>query len=112
MTAQSLNIYLAKQRFTKAVDIVKDPQTARHYAIGQDGSIGDLYIPRSHGKQPDWAGFFADYVKPDDFGFVTSAGALLVVRYGERIFAFTFGTGRFLLKPDCWEDRFGLRAAL
>jgi uncharacterized protein (TIGR04141 family) len=109
---QPLTIYLAKEAFTKPLDVVKDPDGLKHHAIGGGASVGDLYIPLSAYKQPKWARFFTNYVPPDAFGQLRSAGALFTTVHKNRVFAFTFGTGRFLLKQDCWEDRFGLRVAL
>jgi uncharacterized protein (TIGR04141 family) len=110
---EPLTIYLVKESFASAQDILKDPNSSKHYPIGSGKeAIGDLYIQSRSPKQPRWARFFHKYLSPTVFGQITSANALFTIKQNRRLFALTFGTGRFLLKPDCWEDRFGLRVAL
>jgi uncharacterized protein (TIGR04141 family) len=110
---QPLTVYLVKEDISDPRDFLKNSTSSNHYPIGRDDhAIGDLYVEPRSPKQPRWARFFQDYVPTAAFGQISSANALLVVKQDDRIFAVTFGTGRFLLKPDCWEDRFGLRVAL
>jgi len=93
--------------------VVDDPEGLKHFPIDQtDASRTDLYVPAPSTKSPRWASFFDSQVPPDTFGLATSVGALLTLRHKDRVFAITFGTGRFHLKQDCWEDSFGLRVAL
>jgi uncharacterized protein (TIGR04141 family) len=108
---QPLTVYLVKEAFTDTRDILKDPDALNHYPIGQP-PIGDLYVPVVAPKHPKWARFFEAYLPPRTFGQLSSAGALFAITHKKKLFALTFGTGRFLLKQDCWEERFGLRVAL
>jgi uncharacterized protein (TIGR04141 family) len=110
---QQLTVYLVKETFATPQDILKKPHSPKHYPIDHgSGAIGDLYVESRSPKQPRWAAFFHDYLPPEVFGQISSANALFILKHEDRLFALTFGTGRFLLKPDCWEDRFGLRVAL
>ena len=106
---QPLTVYLAKQAITDTRSILKAPDSLSHYPIAQ---IGDLYVPITGSKQPRWAKFFGGYLPPTTFGRISSAGALFAIKHKGRVFALSFGTGRFQLKEDCWEERFGLRVAL
>ena len=72
----------------------------------------ELYVKPSRPKPPVWARFFEGYLKSDQLGRVASASALLLVKAKNRIFAITFGQGRYLLKQESWEEHFGLRVAL
>jgi len=46
-------------------------------------------------------------------GKASSTAAVFVIKVDGRWFAITFGQcGRFLLKPECWEERFGLLVSL
>lgn len=112
LKTQSLTIYLAKSSITDPRDLLVRDSGVMQYAIGPDNTYGTLYVQIRDPKPPRWAQFFNDFLPLDVFGHVTSAGALLVVSQRNRIFALSFGTGRFLLKPDSWEERFGLRVAL
>jgi len=51
-------------------------------------------------------------VNPQVFGTNSSIGAALLVNVRSKYFALTFGTGRSLLVPDCWEEKFGLKVTL
>jgi len=106
---QPLTVYLAKQAIVDTRSILKAPDSLKHYPIAQ---TGDLFVPLTASKQPKWAKFFGDYLPPTTFGQISSAGALFAIKHKNRVFALTFGTGRFQLKEDCWEERFGLRIAL
>lgn len=56
---------------------------------------------------------FRDVIDIDLIGKSSSIAAVLVVKSSGRFFALTFGQGgRFLLKDDVYEERFGLLVAL
>jgi len=110
---QRLTVCLAKATVTAPRDVVDAPGGMKHFTINQtEASRTDLYVPAPSTKAPKWASFFDSQVPLDTFGLATSVGALLTLRHKDRVFAITFGTGRFHLKQDCWEDSFGLRVAL
>ena len=104
---------MAKPAITDPRDVVDDPAALKHFPIdhGQGSSV-DLYVPEPSVKPPKWASFFGSHVPPETFGRASAVGALLTLRHKDRVFALTFGTGRFHLQQDCWEDSFGLRVAL
>jgi uncharacterized protein (TIGR04141 family) len=85
----------------------------KQFDIGEGtGKVGTLFVRSPKSNPPKWATFFDEFVDPTELGRVAStAGAFLVKTHG-RMFALTFGQGRFLLKDDSWEERFGLRVAL
>lgn len=70
-----------------------------------------LYIRAPTVRRPRWLDFF-----PDESGlpslFNASSSALLLVPYGDRQFAITFGHGRHLLRVGSVEENFGLRVTL
>ena len=109
---ERLTIYLIKESFASIADIIDASSALKRFPIPQNGSLGELYIPPAHPKEPKWSRFFQAHVAPKEFGKASSVGALLALNHQGRIFALSFGTGRFCLKQDCWEDRFGLLVAL
>jgi uncharacterized protein (TIGR04141 family) len=110
---QRLTVCLAKPAITVPRDVVEAPAGLKHFPVDEtEASRTDLYVPDPSRKLPKWASFFDSKVPPDTFGLASSVGALLTLRHKNRVFAITFGTGRFHLKQDCWEDSFGLRVAL
>jgi uncharacterized protein (TIGR04141 family) len=76
------------------------------------GAPALLFIKRPRAHQPDWARFFDGIVDPAQFGRVSSGAAVVTVETDNRILAVSFGHGRFLLNPDRFEDRFGLKVCL
>lgn len=86
---------------------------AEHHPIDDGLShIGDLYVAAKPEHSPSWAPFFRDYVDINQLGKVRSTGAVLIVKTAKRYFALTFGQGRFILRQDMIEERFGLIATL
>lgn len=110
--SRSFTIYLAKEN-RKANSLIKEREglTEKPVPVG-DRALGQLFIKLPEGKPPRWADFFQPYVKPNEFGEVSSSSAVLLVPVYKRWAAVTFGQGRHLLVPEAFEDRFGLRVAL
>jgi uncharacterized protein (TIGR04141 family) len=77
-----------------------------------NGVRAELFIQPGEPKPPRWASFFTGQVERGEFGKVSSSSAVLVARVRDRWAVLSFGQGRHLLTPDCWEDRFGLRVVL
>jgi uncharacterized protein (TIGR04141 family) len=95
---------------------LKDPKL-ESYDLTQDfGFEAQLFTTSSKASPPKWASFFEAAFPDVVFPSSAAARAVLAVRiryYGKvHYFAFTFGTGRFLLKPNSYEPNFGLRTAL
>jgi uncharacterized protein (TIGR04141 family) len=110
--SRSLTIYLAKENRTPS-SLIRTTEGLTEKEIPVGGrTLGRLYIKLPDAKPPSWADFFEEYVKPEEFGEVSMASAVLLVPVFKRWAAVTFGQGRYLLWPDALEDRFGLRVAL
>jgi hypothetical protein len=56
--------------------------------------------------------FFDGYVESTVFGENCSTAAALIVEVRQKMFALTFGYGRFILNTDFLEEKFGLKVAL
>ena len=115
MPQHNLTVHLLKPEFREPADAVPDADTLKTFTIRSEtgaSTIGELFVrtPRAHA--PSWASFFEGHVEPAELGRVASTAAALLVKAGGRLFALVFGTGRFLLQPDCWEERFGLKVVL
>src|SRR6476646_5106025 len=110
---QSLTIYLARHG-TKLEELTKADYTAiSPYKIEiSPGATGLLYIDPPSSDRPDWAYFFDGFVDLDEFGKNSSTAALLLVEAQSKYFALTFGRGRFMLKDENVEEKFGLKVAL
>lgn len=108
-----LSIYLAKEPHTNAYDIIdsSDCQPAISVSITPRDS-GLLFIKRYKETPPNWAYLFRDHLNVDDLKAPSFSGAFFL-RLDGRCYVLAFGQGgRFLLKPDAFEERFGLICAL
>ncbi len=110
---ESLTILLGKEGLERPEDTIKEPLRLRRLDITDAvGQLGSLYVETRGANPPRWSRFFVPQVDPSLLGWVSSTSAVMHVPVDGRVMLLTFGQGRYLLKPDCWEDRFGLRVAL
>ena len=109
----NLSILLLKDDFDNFNQVIKDDSRTKQFDI-ENGSehIGTLYVRSSVPKPPKWSSFFEEIIEIEDIGINTTVGAVLFIETEGKIFAVTFGSGRYLLKPDSWVERFGLKVAL
>ena len=110
----SLNIYQIKFGITDHDEILTDRDRLRSYPVRAGRSLlGILYLQRTRLRLPRWLPFFQDLVDFEGVELRTAAvAAVLVVQRGDRLFALTFGHGRWLIKDGVVEPRFGLRVTL
>jgi uncharacterized protein (TIGR04141 family) len=108
-----LSIFLIKAKFKLADEIVNIAACAEPVSItiaGHETAL--LFTKKNPPKPPRWAALFEEFVDPAQLAVEGVAGVLLI-RAADRSFALAFGQGgRFLLKDDTFEDRFGLLCTL
>lgn len=112
-----LNIYLIKEKYTDEDSITKieDDENIGRVSLGDKGFF---YFKKSSTHEPEWLEtFFKSHEaidKSNFFGSGTRAVLITKVKYKSknRFFAIPFGTGRFLLKDNCQDERFGLITSL
>jgi uncharacterized protein (TIGR04141 family) len=107
----TFTVYLLRENITRAEDGLV--AGANMHEVRDGNSIyGRLFVKQNRAKSPKWADLFDPYVPRHQLGLVQSAAAVFVVPVDNRLFALTFGQGRFLLHPDAYEERFGLVVTL
>lgn len=108
-----LSIFLIKSTYTNVDNIVSRAFCAPLIVVPIAGhGNGYLFIKKTDPEPPKWATLFEDYVDLNLLK-VPSVSAVLLIEVKSRWFALTFGQrGRFLLKDDVCEERFGLLCAL
>lgn len=107
----TFTIYLFRDAIKRAEDGLVEG--AKGHEIREGNSVyGTLYVKPTSPRPPKWAALFDSYVDRRLLGTVQSSSAVFVVPVDGRIFAITFGQGRFLLNPDAYEERFGLVVTL
>ena len=107
----TFTIYLLRESVATAEDAVVVGAQPHVIADGPS-DYGKLFVKPTHPKPPKWADLFENYVDKKLLGTVQSSAAAFIVPVDDRLFALTFGQGRFLLHPDAYEERFGLVVTL
>ncbi len=107
-----LTIYLIKEEFDKADEIISEKAAHDPIKINIPGCPSLLFVERSNNFHPAWVSLFSEFVDPTTIPKIASLSALLLAQTKDRYFALTFGNGRFLLRPEVLEERFGLLVAL
>jgi uncharacterized protein (TIGR04141 family) len=76
----------------------------------------ELFILSKETNKIPWINFLKDGFNELETTDIRNISAVLIVMIDYRgeneIFAFTFGYGRFLLRPNCYEKNYGLKVAL
>ena len=108
-----LTVFLIKQHYKTVDQVVKTEncETPVEVAIAGHGS-GNLFVKKTPPTPPKWADLFKLHI---DLQSLAGRGvsAAFVIEISGRCFVLAFGQGgRFLLKEDVAEDRFGLICAL
>ena len=110
--SRAITIYLIKSNYTAPEDIFTIGERSRHdFFI--EGLPATLYLRKSQEKIPNWTSLFESYIDFEGLDLESfSTSAILLLEVSNRIFALTFGYGRFFLKPWVWEENFGLKVSL
>jgi uncharacterized protein (TIGR04141 family) len=107
--ARALTVFLLKQdapaKLQTTLATVELP-----VSIGQRQAT--LFIRPSEEHEPSWLSFLKSAITEAPRMVNSNSAALLLVTVDDREFAITFGYGRSLLVPGCWEEHFGLRVTL
>jgi uncharacterized protein (TIGR04141 family) len=110
---RDLTVYLLKDVDRAPEEFVPDRSRLKTFEIGEgQGKVGTLFVRMPKSRPPTWASLFKEFLDAADIGRTSSSSAIFLIRTQGRVFAITFGQGRFLLEDDCWEERFGLKVAL
>ena len=82
------------------------------YEVTAGRTTGTLYVSSTSATPPEWTRLFDGGTDRPLQLTRPSFGAVFLLKASGRWFAVTFGTGRYLLEPDCFVRQFGLKAAL
>jgi uncharacterized protein (TIGR04141 family) len=111
---QKLHARLLKGSVRRADAALEGRQSLNSYKLKSGlGFDGILYVSPPNQGPPNWLKFVRTGIE-EELKEITNRtnAAVLVIRRKKRIFAFTFGHGRHLLKEGALEPDFGLKAAL
>src|SRR5258706_8311996 len=108
-----LTVFLIKQAYKTTDQVLKTEVCSApvDVAIAGHGS-GKLFVKKTPPSPPKWADLFKEYVDLHTLAVPGVSGAFFIEING-RCFVLAFGqAGRFLLKDEVTEERFGLLCAL
>ncbi|WP_213955953.1 TIGR04141 family sporadically distributed protein [Variovorax sp. dw_954] len=108
-----LSIFLIKQLYANSHQALRTEACAPpvEVAIGGHGA-GQLFVRKNPPSPPKWSALFKEFIDPKDLA-VPGVAAAFFITINERCFVLAFGQGgRFLLRDDVIEERFGLLCAL
>jgi uncharacterized protein (TIGR04141 family) len=108
-----LSVMLLKSSVSGCEDALKEEKHAKSLSLDIGGIPASLYYKQNPQNAPSWVKLFKQSVG-DSLDELKNSGTLaaLLLTCSKRIFALTFGYGRSLLKPDCYEENFGLKVVL
>jgi len=111
---QKLTLLLLKGSVQSFRDALRKPGSLKCVPLKTDTPFpGEFWYSQPKTQTPGWQGFVEPVLESPLSGLTTSSvSAVLFVKAEGLIFAFTFGYGRNLLKPNCYELGFGLKVAL
>lgn len=95
-------------------EILVDTRPLNNTPVRVDGAfLGILFVAPTNPRTPKWVGYFRHHADLSDMDIkAASASAVLLVKRPAGVFAITFGYGRYLLRDDVFDPRFGLRVTL
>lgn len=113
MKYHNLSILLLKDDIASFDEALKIEGRVKKFIVTIDRNhIGTLYVKPSVPNLPKWTSFFVEAIDISQIGKTSSLAAIFLIKSNGRIFAISFGHGRYLLKGDICVDRFGLKVAL
>ena len=109
-----LTCYLIKESVSSFKDCLRNDFTYNNYKLNSKIKYeGVIIIGESKEKSPRWVKFLEEAsVSPFDQIKNQSTRAILFLKTKSRIFAFTFGYGRYLLKDELIVNDFGFKIAI
>jgi len=109
----ALTVLMLKSHIADVMDTIKEPKVPCVNVDLGGHHIGKLFYKQIPTHPPAWVKLFKP-TSEDKLNQLVNSGsaAVLIVLSEKQYFALTFGCGRSLLKPDCFEENFGLRVVL
>jgi len=111
---RKLTVFLLKESLKSFKQALRRPDSLIRLPLKKELRYeGEFCYSATEPRAPRWQEFINTLLESQISGVnVSTASGVLFIKSPERIFAFTFGYGRHLLKPDCYEPHFGLKVVL
>jgi uncharacterized protein (TIGR04141 family) len=110
---QSITVFLLKDSVNNAIEAIKEPSGLSTEEVSASNCSGTLFFKQIPQRLPPWVKFFQPHANGQlDSLRNSGTSAAFITCVGQRWFALTFGYGRTLLDPGCYEENFGLKVVL
>lgn len=108
----TLNIFLIKLDFDYD-SIIPSVDKLKHLNFSlEGGENADFYTKTDDPTKPAWSDFFNGFDAKELIGETSSPSALLLLTVDNRVYAITFGFGRYFLSHESYEKMFGMKVVL
>lgn len=108
-----LSIFLIKENYSDFENTLKDNAHYEIHKIKENLNTDGIVITGiNKSNKPSWNNLLKNVLVDYKEQITKSTRAILFVRKSDRLFAFTFGYGRYLLKDESYVRNFGLRVIL
>lgn len=114
MARLNITSYLIKEEFYDFRDVVREDIEVEYYQLKEEYQLNGLIaVGYTSKNSPQWLQLLQNGSNDDLPELLNSSTrAILFVRSNERIFAFPFGFGRYLLKDEAIVKDFGIKVVL
>ncbi len=112
--SQQYAIFLLKEEVRLYEDALDPEANVTAYPLAEGLAFeGHLYLGPQRTAPPSWVPLMNPHLqRPIERALSAGISAVLLLKYENRIFAFTFGHGKSLLRPFSWVSDFGLKVTL
>lgn len=111
--SHNLSIFLLKSNIVSSEEALKNSDAVKQCDVPINGHVAPLFFKQTPANTPAWVRLFRPHIGASlDSLRNSGSAAVLLVEKSSRLFAITFGYGKSLLKPDCYEENFGLKVVL
>lgn len=117
LTVYHIRSHIEGQKVDSFEQILRNPTEVRSFDLAAEMPFeARLFVSVSEPRAPLWAAFLGEGFNDLPISQIQSTNAVLALRIQcadeDEIFAFTFGYGRYLLRPSSYDRNYGLRVAL
>ncbi|KMO09455.1 MULTISPECIES: DUF6119 family protein [Bacillus amyloliquefaciens group] len=114
MARLSITSYLIKEEYYEFRDVIREDIEVEYYQLNEELNLnGIIVVGYTSKNSPQWLQLLQSGSNSDLPELLNSSSrAILFVRSNDRIFAFPFGFGRYLLKDEAIVKDFGIKVVL
>ncbi|UXH46442.1 TIGR04141 family sporadically distributed protein [Rossellomorea vietnamensis] len=106
-------VYLIKEEYTEFEDVLDDEKYDQVVELREGLDLnGKVFIGHNDSSEPSWYSEVKEGLTDPPSLNNQSTRLVLLIKRSRRIFAFVFGHGKHMLKPESYERGFGFKVVL